>query len=154
MYRLRTSFLFSLVLIATLSTPFFAIAKTSAIASSNGWVRSSPPGSKNGVAFVTLHNNSDTPQQLEGVQCAADIASRCELHQHLKTATGMRMQKVDGLLDIPARGELRFAPGGYHIMLTGLVKPLTAGSSVELIFTFADQSTYHVQLPVKSVHEE
>ena len=64
------------------------------------------------------------------------------------------MQKVTTPLTVPANGKLAFAPGGYHIMLFDLTKPLLAGSTAELIFQFEDQSTYRAQLPVKPVSQE
>ena len=66
----------------------------------------------------------------------------------------MRMQAVSKNLRIPAHGEFSMAPGGYHIMLFNLVHPLHAGEEVELVFTFSDQSNYHLKLPVKPVSEE
>jgi copper(I)-binding protein len=130
------------------------------ISASNAWVRATPPGAVTGAAFLTLRNNSDLPAQLSGVQCAASVAARCEIHQHIHTADGrMRMQKIEGLT-IPPRSELRFSPGSYHVMLLALAQPLTKTTDtaqptdVELVFTFVDQSTYHAHLPVKPVNEE
>ena len=89
------------------------------------------------------------------VQCAANLATHCELHEHLHTANGgMRMQKVTEPPTIPAAGNLNLAPGGYHVMLLELDKPLLAGSTVELVFIFDDHSTCHAQLPVKRVSQE
>ena len=119
----------------------------------DGWVRASPPGARNAAAFLTLSNNGSLPETLLSVQCPPSIAERCEVHEHLHGANGMRMQKV-GQLELPAGADIHFAPGGYHIMLIGLTSSLQAGSSVELVFTFATHTPYHAKLIVKPVHEE
>lgn len=130
-------------------------AAESPACASGGWVRETPPGVRNAAAFLTLHNNSKTDRQLLDVQCDASLAARCELHEHLHTANGgMRMQKVTVPPTIPAAGKLNLAPGGYHVMLLDLGKPLVAGSTVELVFIFDDQRTCRAQLPVKRVSQE
>lgn len=130
-------------------------AAESPTCATDGWVRETPPGVRNAAAFLTLNNNSQTARQLVDVQCEANLATHCELHEHIHTAGGgMRMQKVTTPPTIPAAGSLRMAPGGYHIMLLELGKPLLAGSTVELVFVFDDQSTCRAQLPVKRVSQE
>lgn len=151
MYQLRKILLLTACLL--LSASLFA--DESLINVSNGWVRETPPGVQNAAAFFTLNNTGTAVKKLTGVQCAPAVATRCEVHEHTHTANGgMLMQKVAAPLSIPANGKLVFAPGGYHIMLLELKKPLLAGSTVELVFLFDDQSTYHAQLPVKSVSQE
>jgi hypothetical protein len=134
--------------------PGYALADNTAISVKNGWLRATPPGAVNAAAFLTLQNSSSHEILLTGVQCPAAIAARCEIHEHIMREGRMRMQAVSTSLHIPAHGELGMAPGGYHVMLFDLVHPLHAGEQVELVFTFADQSIYHLKLRVKSVSEE
>jgi copper(I)-binding protein len=47
----------------------------------------------------------------------------------------MQMRPVDRIV-APANGSVALAPGGYHIMLVGLVQPLAVGTTVELSLTF------------------
>jgi hypothetical protein len=120
----------------------------------NGWVRIPPPGAANAAAFFTLHNNTSTAKQLSSVQCAPAIASACEIHEHIHTNGRMRMQKISDGIAIPGNSDLQFSPGKYHVMLLNVNPALKNAQSVELVFTFSDQSTYHAQLAVKSVNEE
>jgi periplasmic copper chaperone A len=130
-------------------------AAESPACATGGWVRETPPGVRNAAAFLTLNNNGQSARQLVDVQCQTNLAAHCELHEHLHTASGgMRMQKVTTPPTIPAAGRLQLAPGGYHVMLLELGKPLLAGSTVELVFVFDDQSTCRAQLPVKRVSQE
>ncbi|HSC76607.1 MAG TPA: copper chaperone PCu(A)C [Pseudomonadales bacterium] len=146
--RLIAPFLAGLFLSANL------LANEQVIDVTDGWVRETPPGVRNAAAFLTLNNHSNTARQLIDVQCQTALAAHCEVHEHLHSTNGMRMQKVSAPLTIPAAGNLRFAPGGYHIMLLELGKPLLSGATVELIFIFDDQSSYKAQLPVKPVSQE
>lgn len=117
----------------------------------DGWVRASLPGVDNSVAFLTLRNNSEEEKRIVAVSCT--VAKQCELHQHIHREGKMRMERVEQL-SLPPNGTLVLASGGYHVMLLGLVAPLAAGSTVELVFTLADQSAYPVVVPVKSVRDE
>ena len=38
---------------------------------------------------------------------------------------------------VPAGGRATFSPGGYHLMLMGLTRPLKAGDAVPVTLTFA-----------------
>ncbi|HQV56683.1 MAG TPA: copper chaperone PCu(A)C [Ilumatobacteraceae bacterium] len=58
------------------------------------------------------------------------------------------MRKIDSL-DIPAGTAVELKPGGYHVMLIGLVKPLVAGSNVELTLTFEKAGDVKVTVPVR-----
>ena len=48
----------------------------------------------------------------------------------------MSMQRLDGV-DLPAKGELKFAPGGYHVMLFGVNPQVKPGSRIGLTVRFA-----------------
>jgi hypothetical protein len=118
---------------------------------SGGWVRASLPGADNSVAFLTLQNNTAIDKKIVAISCV--VAQRCVLHQHTHVDGKMRMGKVNNLI-LPANSELKFASGGYHVMLIGVSAPLSVGAMVELTFIFEDNTKYSVNLPVKSVRDE
>jgi len=121
---------------------------------STGWVRETPPGARNAAAFMTLNNRATTDAKLVGVSCQPTLAARCEIHEHLHSDTGMRMQKISAPLAIKGNSSLALAPGGYHVMLLDIAAPLRKGATVELVLIFDDQSTVHAKLPIKPVKEE
>src|SRR3712207_7876796 len=47
---------------------------------------------------------------------------------------------------VPAGGTIRLEPGGYHLMLGGLRKPMTLGQKVPLTLTFERAGTVTVEL--------
>jgi copper(I)-binding protein len=61
----------------------------------------------------------------------------------------MRMREA-GPLEVPANGKLTLAPGGLHIMLMGLKKPLAAGSSFPLTLQFEKAGEVKVEVQVES----
>ncbi|MGB0632832.1 MAG: copper chaperone PCu(A)C [Alphaproteobacteria bacterium] len=109
----------------------------------HAWARATPGQAANGGAYVTVMNASGENDRLTGVQ--SDVAKRVEIHTHLNDNGVMRMRKVDGI-DVPARGRIAMKPGGYHIMLIGLHKPLQKGESfpVTLVFEKAGELTAEV----------
>jgi hypothetical protein len=45
-------------------------------------------------------------------------------------------------------------PGGYHVMLMKLTRPLAAGDEVTLTLDFSDGTTRTLTVPVKTFAEE
>jgi copper(I)-binding protein len=71
-------------------------------------------------------------------------------HSDTDTAmdTAMTMRELTDGLTLPAGETVSLAPGGYHIMLLGLVEPLVAGDVVSLELEFAHAPTQTVQVTV------
>ena len=64
------------------------------------------------------------------------------------TGGTMTMQEVDQIM-IPADSTVKLEPGGYHIMLIDLVKPLETGSTVKVTLEFESGKTMTVKAVVK-----
>jgi periplasmic copper chaperone A len=60
----------------------------------------------------------------------------------------MQMQEVDRI-DLPAGTAVALAPGGYHVMLLDLVKPLELGDTFTLTLTFEKAGTREVTVTVR-----
>lgn len=126
-----------------------AIAWAQAVATP-GWVRLVPPVVKDTVAYLTLENRGDKPLRLIGAD--TEVAERVSIHRDYRESRGG--QVVLGMrplpyLDIPPRDRVEFRPGGYHLMLEGLKRPLKAGEKVALVLKFQDGSRLKVILPVE-----
>ncbi len=115
-----------------------------------GWVRLVPPVLKDTAAYLTLVNPGPKPLRLLGGE--TPIAQRVSIHREQRehrdghTVLGMRPLPH---LDIPPRGRLEFRPGGYHLMLEGLKRPLKPGEKVELVLLFEGGLRLKVVLPVE-----
>ena len=60
----------------------------------------------------------------------------------------MTMVEVDSI-ELPAGDTVVFEPGGYHVMLLGLVEPLEVGDTFELTLTFASGAEETVTVEVR-----
>jgi copper(I)-binding protein len=91
------------------------------------WVRATVAQQRATGAFMEL--TSSDPVRL--VEVRSPVAKIVELHQMLIENNVMKMQAVAGLELSPGKA-IELKPGGYHVMLVDLVKPLKAGDSVAL----------------------
>lgn len=97
----------------------------------DAWIRGTVPGQNATGAFMELTGKSNA--RLVGV--ASPAAKQVEVHNMSMENGVMRMFPVDGV-DLPAGKTVKLAPGGYHVMLMELRKPLNAGDKVPLKLTF------------------
>jgi periplasmic copper chaperone A len=95
------------------------------------WVRGTVPAQKSTGAFMTL--SSDKPVSLIGISSPA--AKLVEMHEMKMDKDMMSMQAVEKIDIVPGK-PTALKPGGYHLMLINLVKPLNAGESVPLTLEF------------------
>lgn len=111
------------------------------------WSRELPPTAPVGAAFFTIHNHSDQADRLLSAESL--IADVTELHAHIHEGDVMRMVKID-TMDVPAHGKLTLEPGGYHIMLIGLKKPLVAGETFTLTLQFEHAGQVDITVNIKN----
>ena len=98
---------------------------------------------KTGVVYFSLTGGGEHGDRL--VAAVSEVAGRAEIHTHIEDNGIVRMRKVVGV-DVPAGRTVEFRPGGYHVMLTGLRKPLEKGDwfDLELHFEKAGKRTARV----------
>ena len=108
-----------------------------AITITKAYIRATAPGQKVSGAFMTLANASSIPYALTSVSFNA--AGMVELHETSMSGKMMQMRRISQV-DIPANGSVELKPGSYHVMLMGLDKGLTAGTTETLTLTFSDNS--------------
>lgn len=121
-----------------------------AIVVRNARIRATAPGQAVSGAFMMLVNTSATPYAL--TSASFDNAAMVEIHETSMQGDMMQMQQV-GKIDIPPNSSAELKPGGYHIMLMGLKKELTAGSSETLTLTFSDNTQKTIQASVSDITE-
>jgi copper(I)-binding protein len=114
----------------------------------DAWARASASAHKTGAAYLTLVNRGDAVDRL--VSASTPAAERAEVHAHLHEGGIMRMRKVDGV-DVHPGEPVVFAPGGLHVMLMGLTKPLDEGARFPLTLHFEKAGDLTVQVAVLGV---
>lgn len=124
------------------ATPAVTNIAAEVITVSNPRIRATAPGQMVSGAFMTLSNASAIPHALTSVSFNA--AGMVEIHETSMNGEMMRMRQVSQI-DIPANGSVELKPGSYHIMLMGLKKELSAGTTETLTLTFSDKSSMTVE---------
>jgi copper(I)-binding protein len=110
--------------------------------------RATPPGAKSGGAFFVVQNAGTMPDRL--VRATSPVAGAVELHQMAVDGGVMKMRAAPAL-DIGAGDKLELKPGGYHVMLVDLKRPLKAGDTFPLTLTFEGAGTIEVSVEVESM---
>lgn len=96
---------------------------------SNPVVRATPPGIKNTAVFFTIKNTTNNDQLIVSAQASA--GEKVELHTHSMVNGVMSMRQVMSV-PLSAGEEVLFQPGGLHIMLFNVKKPLVVGDKVDI----------------------
>jgi len=94
----------------------------------HAWARATVPGQK--VAGVYLEIRAEEPAKLVGVRSPA--AGSAEIHSMSNEGGVMKMRRLEQL-DLPAAQTVRLAPGGNHIMLLDIKRPLQPGARVPVV---------------------
>jgi len=123
-------------------------AQASDIQIHNGYIRAIPPTAPVTAAFMEIHNEGDQVRAL--VSASSSAAETVELHTHTNVDGVMQMRQVKKI-DLPADSITLLQPGGLHIMLIGLKKPLKMGDKVLVSLKLDDGSILEMDLPVRKV---
>lgn len=109
--------------------------------------RATLPGQPTGGAYLTLANGG-ADDRLVAVR--ADVSERVELHTMAMEGDVMRMRELDAI-ELPAGKQVALKPGGLHIMLIGLKRPLKAGERFPMTLRFENAGEVTVQVDVETV---
>ena len=128
---------------STPATP--ATSGAAAISVQDAWVRATVPQQKGTGAFMNLTANRD----VRLVAAASPVSPIVEVHEMAIVNDVMRMRQVDGIA-LPAGRTVELKPGGYHIMIMELQRPLQAGDTVPLTLTFEGPDRERQTLEIKA----
>ena len=116
---------------------------------SNVWVRTTVPGSTVSAAYMQI--KSAVPLKL--VKAESAVAGIVEIHD-MKMHDGVMEMKALDALDVPAGKNIELKPGGTHIMLMGVKKPINKGDKVLLTLTFARVDKTPVVVKIEATAHE
>ena len=103
-------------------------------------------GGSNSAVYLTIANTGGGADTLTGVR--SDDAGAVEMHQMSIKDNVASMRQV-GEIPIPARGEVRLDPNGYHLILVNVSRDLRVGDTVELTLTFKQAGQVFVTAQVR-----
>ncbi len=125
------------------------LAGGDAVVIEGAWSRASIGTSRPGVAYMTLHNTGDAPVTLTGLR--TDLAMMPMIHASTTDAQGVTRMSHMEQIEIAAGDTVAFEPGGLHVMLMDLQRPMVEGESFTLSLIIADGEEITVEVPVRSM---
>ena len=111
------------------------------------FARATPGGARNGAVYLSVENRGNQTDRL--VRVSTPLA-RAELHQMSVDAGVMRMRAVDSA-EVKPGDRLVLQPGGYHVMLIDLKRPLQTGDNFPLTLDFERAGAIEVNVEVESM---
>ncbi|MEC4722248.1 copper chaperone PCu(A)C [Noviherbaspirillum sp. CPCC 100848] len=134
-----------------LLAPLLASVTSSAFADvsvTDAWARATVPGQPVGAVYMKV--SSSNAVRLVDIQ--TEVAKDVQVHT-MHHHDGVMKMREHGELAIQAGQTVELAPGGLHLMLLGLKKPLSAGENLTVKLTFEDakkvRNTSVVSVPVR-----
>ena len=98
--------------------------------------------------FATLVNETDQPVRV--VSAESDVAAMVQLHITEKDASGaMVMKETKDGFTVPPHGTFELRPGGNHVMLMGLKKPILSGTETVVTLQDANGGHVHIHAPAR-----
>jgi len=110
------------------------------------WSRALPPVSNVGAVYLTVVNSGEIERHLVAVH--QQLAARAELHAHVLKNGMMNMRKQASAV-IKSGGKTAFVPGGLHVMLFGLSRPLSEGLAYPITLEFANGERIYTTVEVR-----
>jgi copper(I)-binding protein len=126
------------------------VAQPPALSAQDAWIRATP-GIDVAAAYLTLHNGGTQPVVLSGVR-SVDAAAAM-IHQTMLVNGQSTMRPHEPLRIAPGE-TVRFAPGGLHIMLHGLKRPLAPGDEVPLVLLLEGAGNLTVMARVRALADD
>ncbi len=130
----------------------FAIAACSAscaphetVRAEKAWVRPAQTGGTTAAYFDLVNESADT-LHLTGV--AGEAAESIQMHETIHEGGMASMREVSGV-DVAPGATFHFEPGGSHIMLINVRRPLLPGLAVALTLHFSNRPDLVVEAAVK-----
>jgi copper(I)-binding protein len=136
----RVRFLLALLLVALFASPDSRAVESNLVVA-GAWIRQPPPGSDVAAVYFSLLNAGTAAVKLTGAQCS--LASMVMLHESQESGGQSRMRATASVSLAPG-ASLAFMPGGRHIMLHGLARPLKVGERVPIVLLFDGGIKLHI----------
>ena len=111
------------------------------------WSRPTPPTASVGVVYFWITNSGTQADRL--LELSSPIAGKAEIHESRNVQGAMQMRAVT-YVNCPPGSTVKIEPGGLHVMLVGLTRPLVAGTVFALTLQFRDAGALTLQVPVEA----
>jgi copper(I)-binding protein len=109
------------------------------------WSRPTPPIASVGAVYFSITNAGRKADSLLAI--SSPVARQAEIHESRMVNGTVEMRPVESI-ECPPGATVRIEPGGLHVMLLGLTRPLAAGTTFPLSLRFRDAGNVTVQVTV------
>jgi copper(I)-binding protein len=116
---------------------------------SQAWSRATPGGAKIGGGYLTIENKGAAPDRL--VAASADVADKVEIHEMAVKDGVMTMRPLEKGVTIEPGKIVKLAPGGSHLMLFDLKRPLKKGDKLPITLEFEKAGKVKLSLAVEGI---
>jgi copper(I)-binding protein len=125
-----------ILLAAAMASPFAlsACADPQPLYVDQAWIRLSPNPESPAAGYFTIHGGPEDVS-LRGV--TTEAALRVELHESLMQNGMMTMKPIESVT-VPAKTQVKFAPGGKHLMLFGVNPAVVKAGKLQLTMVFSN----------------
>lgn len=113
------------------------------------WVRMSTNADTPSAGYFTVHGGEEDVRLLSVISPAV---LRVEMHESMEKDGMMSMEPVNGI-DIPARTDVTFGPGGKHLMIWGINPGVKAQGKLPLTFIFSNGDRIIYDAVIRSTGE-
>lgn len=111
----------------------------------NAWARLLPPTVKTTAGYLDISSTKDDRL----ISASSSSATVIEIHQTTMADGVMSMNQVEGV-DVLAGTPLSLTPGGFHLMIKGLLTPLKDGQILPLVLEFEHSGSVMLEMPVRA----
>ena len=132
--------------IALLTAAPPVLAEGDEVVIEGAWSRASIGTSRPGVAYMTLRNTGDAPVAVTGLR--TDLAMMPMIHASTTDAQGVTRMTHMEQVEIAAGETVALEPGGLHVMLMDLQRPMVEGESFTLSLILAGGEEIAVEVPI------
>ena len=149
MARIFTRFSLNLLALAGCMAATCAVAHDARIGAIHVMHPAAPatlPGQSSGVVHLSIENEGSMPDKLLS---ATSPAGSVSLHSMTMNGNIMKMRELQSLA-LPAGAKVSLDAGSaYHLMLTGLQRPMKTGDAIPLTLTFEKAGKLEVSIHVE-----
>ncbi|MFC4275979.1 copper chaperone PCu(A)C [Achromobacter aloeverae] len=123
--------------------------KAGAIEIDDLWMRATAPGQTVGGGYMEIENNGKEADRLVSVK--SPIADSVEMHE-TRTENGVSSMRPTGPVTVAPGAEVKFMPGGYHLMFLKLKQPLKQNDEVPATLVFEHAGAVDVKFKVQAIN--
>ncbi|MCW8090858.1 copper chaperone PCu(A)C [Alteromonas sp. ASW11-130] len=105
-----------------------------------------------GAVYLTLQNHSSEQRTLTSVSVDKSLADDAQIHTTQMMGEMVKMREVKEGVKLPSHQNVSFMPGGHHIMLLGLNRPLKEGESINLTLLFDNGATKDIRATIRKTN--